>query len=114
VVRRRSRAEIVRLAGLYRVSGMGRSEFCRSQGISTNTLDRYLKKHPTEQRQTESNKVMQSRLVAVELAATVAPVATRERPGALTVLLSNSRRVEVTQGFDRETLAQLITLLEKV
>ena len=44
VVGRRSRAEIERLAGLYRTSGMGRSEFCRSHGMPVSTLNRHLKK----------------------------------------------------------------------
>jgi len=32
----------------------------------------------------------------------------------LTVLLSNRRRVEVGRGFDAETLAQLVTVLERL
>jgi hypothetical protein len=37
-----------------------------------------------------------------------------ESPGALTVLLSNRRRVEVSRGFDAATLAQLVTVLERL
>ncbi len=37
-VRRRGREEIARLAALYRKSGMGRSEFCRSHGMALSTL----------------------------------------------------------------------------
>jgi ActR/RegA family two-component response regulator len=44
VVGRRSRVEIERLAGLYRTSGMGQSEFCRSHGMAVRTLNRHLKK----------------------------------------------------------------------
>ena len=44
VVGRRGRAEIERLAGLYRTSGMRRSEFCRSHGLGLSTLTRYLKR----------------------------------------------------------------------
>jgi hypothetical protein len=114
VVGRRGRAEIARLAGLYWTSGMGRSEFCRSHGLGLSTLTRYLKKQQNRQSPAGSNGVEQSRLVAVELAGPVATVSTGEYPGVLTVLLSNSRRVEVGRGFDAETLAQLVTVLERL
>jgi len=39
---------------------------------------------------------------------------TGEYPGVLTVLLSNGRRVEVGRGFDAETLARLVTVLERL
>src|SRR5664280_1774166 len=38
LVGRRSRAEIERLVALYGSSGMGRIEFCRSQGLALSTL----------------------------------------------------------------------------
>ena len=114
VVGRRGRAEIEQLAGLYRTSGMGRSEFCRSHGMALSTLNRYLKKQQNRQSPAGSNGVEQSRLVTVELAGPVATVSTGEYPGVLTVLLSNSRRVEVGRGFDAETLAQLVTVLERL
>src|ERR1017187_7095506 len=114
VVGRRGRAEIERLAGLYRTSGMGRSEFCRSHGMALSTLNRHLKKQQERQVPAGSKCVEQSRLVAVELAAGVATVSAGECPGALTVLLSNRRRVEVGRGFDAATLAQLVTVLERL
>jgi DNA-binding transcriptional ArsR family regulator len=67
VVGRRGRAEIARLAGLYRTSEMGRSEFCRIHGLALSTLGRHLKKQSKEQ--AGSNRVGPGRLVAVELAA---------------------------------------------
>jgi hypothetical protein len=114
VVGRRGRAEIERLAGLYQTSGMGRSEFCRSHGMALSTLNRYLKKQQNRQSPAGSNGVEQSRLVAVELAGPVTTVSTGEYPGVLTVLLSNGRRVEVGRGFDAETLARLVTVLERL
>jgi hypothetical protein len=33
---------------------------------------------------------------------------------ALTVLLSNGRKVEVGSGFDAETLAELVSVLERL
>jgi hypothetical protein len=113
VVSRRGRVEIERLAGLYRTSGTGRSEFCRSHGTALSTLNRHLKKQ-NRQSQAGSHGAEQSRLVAVELASAVATVSAGECSGALTVLLSNRRRVEVGRGFDAATLSQLVTVLERL
>jgi hypothetical protein len=109
VVRRRSRAEIARLAGLYGTSGMGRSEFCRSHGISLSTLSRHLKKPCGGLGHKEP-----SRLVPVELGVPSSCDMNRKPASALTVLLSKGRRLEVNCGFDGKTLAQLVTLLESL
>src|ERR1035437_4536590 len=77
---RRSRAEIERLAGLYRASGMGRREFCRSHGLALSTLNRHLKKQQNRQNPTGSNGVEQRHLVAVELAGPLATVSVDESP----------------------------------
>ena len=111
VAGRRSRAEVDRLASLYRTSGMRRIEFCRSHGLGLSTLTRYLKRQKDGEGAAASKGVEQSRLVAVELAGSSA-TASVECPGVLTVLLSNRRRVEVGRGFDAATLAQLVTVLE--
>jgi hypothetical protein len=113
-VRRRGRSEIERLVVLYRASGLERSEFCRSHGMALSTLNRHLKKQQNRQNQAGSIGVEQGRLVAVELASAVTTVSAGESPGALTVLLSNRRRVEVSRGFDAATLAQLVTVLERL
>ena len=112
-VRRRGGQEIARLAALYRKSGMGRSEFCRSHGMALSTLARHLKKQSGEQRLSANTTTGESRLIAVELAAMSASAATEKRHGALAVLLSNGRRVEVDSGFDAATLAELINVLER-
>ena len=88
--------------------------FCRRHGMPLSTLNRHLKKQQNRQNQAGSNGVEQLRLVAVELATAVATVSAGESPGALTVLLSNGRRVEVGRGFDAATLAQLVTVLERL
>ena len=113
-VRRRSRQEIARLAALYRKSGMGPSEFCRSHGMALSTLVRHLKEQSGELRLSGSSMAGDSRLIAVELAAMPASAATGKQHSALTVLLSNSRRVEVGSGFDAETLAELVSALERL
>jgi hypothetical protein len=113
VAGRRSRAEIDRLASLYRTSGMRRVEFCRSHGLGLSTLTRYLRRQKDSEGAAASQGVAQSCLVAVELAGSSA-AASVECPGVLTVLLSNRRRVEVGRGFDGETLTQLVTVLERM
>jgi transposase-like protein len=110
-VRRRGRAEIERLVDLYRASGMGRKDFCRSHGLGLSTLNRHLKQQQTRQSVIEDTKP--HRLVAVEVA-TVASAKEVEAVGVLTVLLSNRRRVEVHRGFDEETLRQLVIVLERL
>jgi hypothetical protein len=107
LVRRRGRAEIERLVDLYRTSGMGRKEFCRSRGLGLSTLNRHLKQ---KTRQSVSEDIKPHRLVPVEVMSAKEP----EPAGALTVLLSNRRRVEVQRGFDEETLARLLTMLERL
>ena len=87
VVGRRGRAEIARLAGLYRSSGMGRGEFCRSHGLALSMLDRHLKKQQHQPYRTSEDGGKLGRLVEVHLSSAATPVAVRERPGILTVLL---------------------------
>jgi len=115
VVRRRGRQEIARLAALYRKSGMGRSEFCRSHGMALSTLARHLEKQASEQRLSANEAATgESRLIAVELAAMSSSAATGKQRSALAVLLSNGRRVEVGSGFDAATLAELVSALERL
>lgn len=82
--------------------------------MALSTLNRHLKKQQNRQSQAGSKGVEPRRLVAVELASAVTMASVDESPGALTVLLSNRRRVEVSCGFDAATLAQLVTVLERL
>jgi hypothetical protein len=43
-----------------------------------------------------------------------ASAAAGKQPGPLTVLLSNGRKLEVGSGFDAETLAALVSVLERL
>jgi DNA-binding transcriptional ArsR family regulator len=43
--KRRTRAEVQQLVAEFVSSGMRRSEFCQSRGLSFSTLDRHLMKH---------------------------------------------------------------------
>src|ERR1039458_1454526 len=74
LVGRRSRAEIERLVALYGSSGMGRIEFCRSQGLALSTLGRHLRKQRSKPSESRSKGVERGRLMPVELAAPVASV----------------------------------------
>jgi len=114
VVAGRSRAEIARLAGLYRSSGMRRGEFCRSHGLSLSTLARHLKGRQDQPQRAGSEVGKLSELIEVELSSGATPVGVSKRPGVLTVLLSNGRRVEVDRSFDAATLGQLVAILERL
>ena len=115
LVVRRGRAEIERLVALYLSSGMGRSEFSRRHGIGLSTLSRHLKKQQIKSSESRSKEVDRSRLLPVELSpAPVASIADAEVSGSPIVLSINRRRVEVVRGFDAETLAQLVTVLERL
>jgi hypothetical protein len=114
VVGRRGSAEIVRLVGLYRSSGMKRAEFCRSHGLSLSTLDRHLKRQQHQPYRAGKDGGRLRPLVEVELSTATVPVAAVERSGILTVLLSNGRRVEVGDDFDDETLRRLVVVLERL
>ena len=114
VVHRRGRAEIARVAGLYRSSGLGRSAFCRRYGMALSTLNRHLTKQQQHEEHHDADGVGRSPLVEVELAAAVSPIGTGDQPGSLTVLLSNGRRVEIGDGFNDETLLRLVAVLEQL
>jgi len=92
-------------------SGMRRSEFCRSRGLSFGTLDRHLKKRRWK-RKTRSAPAA-GRLVAVELAIRKSP-AERESGCGLAVVLSGGRRIEVQRDFDVHTFERLVSVLERV
>ena len=114
LVGRRSRAEIERLVALYGSSGMGRIDFCRSQGLALSTLGRHLRKQRSERSESRSTRVERRGLVAVEVAAPAASTAAVEVSAAPLVVSIKGRRVEVGRGFDAATLAELVTVLERL
>jgi hypothetical protein len=113
VVQRRDRAEIARVASLYRASGLGRSEFCRRHGMALSTLNRHLQKQFQEVDHPDNDGVRRSPLVEVKLARSVNPMRSVDRRCALTLLLSNGCRVEVDDGFNDETLRRMVSVLER-
>jgi len=109
--KRRTRAEVQQLVAEFVSSGMRRSEFCQSRGLSFSTLDRHLKKRRWKRRRRPVSSA--GRLVTVELAARKSP-APHESSCGLAVVLPGGRRIEVHPDFDTSTFERLISVLEGV
>lgn len=105
--RRRSRAQVDQLVAEYEASGLSRTEFCRSNAISLSTLNRYLTR-----RRDAPAKAAAVNLIAVELSR-ARPAAGTGADSGLAVALAGGRRIEIARGFDAQTLAQLLGLLER-
>ena len=108
--RRRTREEIQQLVAEFMSSGMRRSEFCRSRGLSFGTLDRHLKKQRWKKKNRRASST--GRLLSVELAARKSPTQNGLGCG-LAVMLSGGRRIEVHPDFDTNTLERLVSALER-
>ena len=93
--KRRTRAEVQKLVAEFVSSGMRRSEFCRSRGLSFGTLDRHLKKRRWKRKSRAASAA--GRLVPVELAARKSP--TQQPSCGLAVVLPGGRRIEVHPDF---------------
>ena len=108
--KRRTRAEVQQLVSEFVSSGMRRSEFCQSRGLSFSTLDRHLKKLRWKRRRNPISSA--SRLVSVELAAKNSPK--KQEPSCgLAVVLPGGRRIEVHRDFDTSTFERLVSALER-
>ena len=108
--RRRTRAEVQQLVAEFVSSGMRRSEFCRSRGLSFGTLNRHLKKRRWKGKR---RSVPGGQLVPVELAAKKSPTQ-HEASCGLVVVLPGGRRIEVHSHFDTKTFERLVSALERV
>src|SRR5208283_346886 len=109
--RRRTREEIQQLVTEFLSSGMRRTGFCRSRGLSFGTLNRHLKKQRWKRKSRKASSV--GRLVPVELAARKS--ATHHEPSCgLAVVLPGGRRIEVHPDFDTNTFERLVNALERV
>jgi hypothetical protein len=107
--KRRTRGEVQQLVTEFVSSGMRRSEFCRSRGLSLGTLSRHLKKQRWKRKRRAASAL--GRLVPVELAARTSP--TQEASCGLAVVLSRGRRIEVYRDFDTNTFERLVSALEQ-
>jgi hypothetical protein len=109
--RRRTRAEVQQLVAEFVSSGMRRTEFCRTRGLSFGTLNRHLNKQRWKRKSRRASSA--SRLVPVELATRKSP--TQHEPSCgLAVVLSGGRRIEVHPDFDTNTFERLVSALERV
>ena len=109
--RRRTRAEIQQLVAEFVGSGMRRTEFCRSRGLSFGTLDRHLKKQRWKRKNRRASSA--GRLVPVELAARKSPTQLEPSCCGLAVVLTSGRRIEVHPDFDTDTFERLVSTLER-
>ena len=109
--KRRTRAEVQQLVAQFVSSGMRRSEFCQSRGVSFSTLDRHLKKRRWKRRRGPTS--LAGELVKVELAAKKSPTQHNATAG-LAVVLPGGRRIEVRPDFDTSTFERLVSVLERV
>lgn len=101
--RRRSREEANLLAAECEQSGLSQREFCEQRGLPLKTLVRYLTRYRREQR----GKNQTPQWVAVEVGAK------RGNAAELSIVLAGGRRIEVTRGFDIETLRRVVVALEQ-
>ena len=108
--KRSTRAEVQQLVAEFVSSGMRRSEFCQSRGLSFSTLDRHLKKLRWKRRRKPISSA--GRLVSVELAARKSPKQ-HEPSCGLAVALAGGRRIEVHPDFDTSTFERLVDILER-
>jgi hypothetical protein len=108
--KRRTGAEVQQLVAEFVSSGMRRSEFCQSRGLSFSTLDRHLKKLRWKRRRGPVSPA--GRLVKVELAAKESPTHLAATCG-LAVVLPGGRRIEVHADFDSNTFERLVSVLER-
>src|SRR2546427_12662782 len=107
--KRRTRAEVQQLVAEFVSSGMRRSEFCQSRGLSFSTLDRHLKKRRWKRRRRLTSSA--GRLVPVELAAKKSP--TQQEPSCgPAVVLPGGRRIEVHPDFDTSRFERLVGVVE--
>lgn len=104
--RRRSRAEAEELVGAYEASGLSRREFCKQNGLSLNTLNRYCGRRRARTEPASGN------WIEVEVSGTAA--GTASNGSGLALHLGDNRRIEVRRGFDAGTLEQLLRVLERV
>jgi hypothetical protein len=109
--KRRTRAEVQELVAEFMSSGMRRSEFCQSRGLSFSTLDRHLKKLRWKRRRKPISSA--GRLVPVELAAKKSATH-HDATCGLAVVLLGGRRIEAHPDFDTGTFERLVGILERV
>lgn len=106
-INRRSRSEADRLVLEFERSGMTRTAFCRTRGVSAHTLDYYRRKRRGQMDAT-------SRLVPVELVSGCGgdSPAGPSHDARLRVELRNGRQIVVEEGFSAALLKSVVAALE--
>jgi hypothetical protein len=104
---RRTAAEIEQMVSEYKSSGLNRSQFCQSRGLTFGVLNRYLER----MRAAANSSATGDGLVAVEWAGKKAS-AERASDCGLSVVLRSGREIAVNTGFDVATLQRLVEVLE--
>jgi hypothetical protein len=109
--RRRSAEEAAQLVAEYEASQLSKREFCRRRGLAISTLDAY---RSGRRLGLPNRKVFPAaRWVGVEVSE-AQPGRSDAAGSGLAVVLAPGRRIEVGRGFDRDTLRQLLGVLEQV
>ena len=101
----RSRQEVDRLVRRFKQSGLSQEAFARSVGIHPMTLGHWVRK---DRRRPARRKSRKHTLVPVR----IQNAQTTSSTAGLEVVLENGRVIRVVPGFDRETLVELIALIE--
>ena len=100
--RYRSRAEAAQLANEFRKSGLTRLEFSEQHRVALNTLNRYISRYSGE-------RGGKPQLLRVDVTQSVC-----SKESGVAVLLAGGRRVELAKGFDAGTLAEAMSVLERL
>lgn len=108
VRKRRTQTEIEQLVTEFLSSGMREMEFCRSRGLSWDTLNRYLKKQGCKR----EGRGSVSRLVQVKVLGRKGRDGEGGKRTGLTVVVGRGRKIEIEVGFDGATLEQVVAVLE--
>jgi hypothetical protein len=106
--RRRSRAEVERLAAEYETSGLSRTAFCLRSGLSLSTLARY----GSRRQQTTSKAPEAKQWLSVELRSQES-AGGGDNSSGLSIVLPTGRRIEVGRDFDAGTLSRLLAVVER-
>ena len=99
--RYRSRTEAAQLAAEFRASGLTRREFAAQHRVALNTLNRYISRYSGE-------RADKPRLLQVEV------TKSDSNESGVAVLLACGRRVALAKGFDAATLAEAVSVLERL
>lgn len=110
VRKRRDRLEVEKLVAEYEASGLTRDSFCQQHGVSVATLGKY------RQRVQEWGRAGTGVMLPVEVISSTGQGSSRSARGgsALVVQSRSGRGIEVSRGFDSETLHRLLTLLDRL